>query len=85
MTILTEGTTPTTFPTEANLGTWNGRAGAPYSMVLDSMGTQPRMERYFNRPRDTFILVELPSMRILEITASDVNSALASLRMRLGS
>ena len=83
MTIMTEGTAPGTIATRSQLTSWIGRTRAPFTMVLDSADPQPDMESYFSRPRDTIIIVDLRTMTIVEIVASDVNRALTDLRMLL--
>jgi hypothetical protein len=83
MTILTEGSTPQMYPLQAQLDAWNQRANAPFSMVLDSEDPQPRMEQFFARPRDTYIQIDLSTMRIVEIITGDVQTALTNFRTRL--
>lgn len=74
--ILVEGSTPANTATKGNLDTWVNRVPLPYSATLDSVGGQPKMEEFFGVPRDQFIIVDLKTMKFINIYDSDPNSAI---------
>ena len=76
MTILTEGSTPALTATPVQLRSWISRVRAPYTTTLDSVDEQLPMEMYFNRPKDTYVIIDLHTMVIERIFVSDVNGAI---------
>lgn len=80
--VLVEGATPSDIGTKSNLNSWISSLKLPFTYVLDSVAPQIDMETYFNTGRDTYIIVELPSMKILEVidqSAGGVKKALTVL------
>ena len=84
MGILTEGRTPDVKATQANLTAWSMSATAPYTLTLDSVAPQMPMEDEFTLARDSYILIDLMTMKIVEIYEQDVNGALARMETLLG-
>lgn len=74
--ILVEGSTPTNTATKPNLDTWVNRVPLPYTATLDSTGNQPKMEDFFAVPRDQFIIIDLKTMKFVDIYDSDPNGAI---------
>ncbi len=52
-------------------------------MTLDSVAPQPFMEDYFGLARDSYIIIDLSTMKIVEIIEQDVDAALAKLESLL--
>ena len=84
MGILTEGATPTKRATEVQLQAWSGKAMAPYTLTLDSEAPQTPMEDEFSLERDSYIIVDLKTMKIVEIYQQDVDGALQKLAELVG-
>lgn len=74
--ILVEGTTPQNTATKANLDTWINRVPLSYTATLDSTANQPKMEDFFGVPRDQFIIIDLKTMKFVNIYDSDPNGAI---------
>ena len=53
--------------TKAQLDAWISSESAPNTWSLDSAGSQPTMETYFSTGRDTYVLIDLSTMRIAKI------------------
>ena len=81
ISVLTEGSTPATPASEAQVRAWIARSRAPFTMTLDSVDAP--LESYFGRQRDTYIIIDLHTMTVVEVVGSDVNRALRDLRMLL--
>ena len=77
MGVLTEGNTPDTAATIGNLDSWIKQVKAPYTYALDegSVG----LENFFNRQRDTFIIIDVSTMTVAQIIAADGDAAVAAL------
>jgi len=84
MGILTEGRTPDLKATPAQLAAWSMSAMAPYTLTLDSVAPQPPMEDAFGLARDSYILIDLKTMKITDIVEQDIDAALAKLTAALG-
>ena len=67
MGVLTEGVTPSDVATTANLDAFVSKAGAPFTYTLDSVSPQTDLESYFSNARDTFIIIDLETMKIEQI------------------
>jgi hypothetical protein len=52
--------------TKLELDQWVLALKTPNTWVLNSMGSQPEMEAYFNTPRDFWMIVDLSTMKILQ-------------------
>ena len=83
--ILVEGTNPNNVATRANLNQWIGKAGLPFSAALDSVDPQPTMETFFGVPRDQFVIVDLKTMKFIDILNADPTGAIAEVEGLLGS
>ncbi len=83
MSIVTEGTRPDNKANKVQLDSWIGKASAPFGMTLDSVAPQPFMEDYFGLARDSYIIIDLTTMKIVEIFEQDVDGALAKLESLL--
>jgi hypothetical protein len=79
MQILVEGKTPQDVATKDNLDAWIAKVPLPYTTALDSVDPQDPMETFFVVPRDQFILVDLKTMKFLDILDADPNSAIAEI------
>jgi hypothetical protein len=82
MGVLTEGATQTTPATKANLDAWISGLGVPFTWTLDSVTPQDTLEDWYGEPRDSFILIDLKTMKVVEI-ASDHVKALTDLQALL--
>ena len=71
MIILTEGKTPSDIATRANLDAWIAKVPQPFTATLDSVDPQAGMESYFSVPRDQFLLIDLKTMKLIEIVAAN--------------
>jgi hypothetical protein len=83
--LITEGTYATGgyLPaTQPQLDAWISSASAPNTWTLDSAGSQPPMETYFSTGRDTYVLIDLSTMRIAKIDY-DVTVALSDFNAML--
>ena len=67
MGVLTEGRTPSEPATESNLGSFINKAKAPFTYTLDSVSPQTDLESYFDSLRDSFIIIDLSTMKIVNI------------------
>src|SRR5258706_2900459 len=83
MSIVTEGSRPDNKATKAQVDNWIGKAMAPFGMTQDSVAPQPFMEDFFGVARDTYIIIDLKTMMIVEIFEQDVTGALAKLESLL--
>ena len=83
MVVLTEGTTHSNKATQANLDTWVGSAKAPYTTTLDSAAPQPGMETFFKTDRDTAVLVDLKTMKVVQVIRNNAARALTELNKLL--
>ena len=81
--VLTEGVTPTDVATPTNLDKFIAGTKAPYSFALDAEAPATDLETYFNEPRDTSILIDLKTMKIVDIIESDIARAMAELQSLL--
>jgi hypothetical protein len=75
--VLVEGDPPNEPATRANLEAWITSAKAPYTWALDATAPQTDFKTYFSVPRDTAILINLSTMKIISI--GDLGSALTEL------
>ena len=57
-------------------------ANAPYTTTLDATDGQPGLEAYFDTFKETSILFDLATMRIVDISY-DLTKVLEELRQRL--
>jgi hypothetical protein len=76
MEILVEGSTPASAATRPNLDQWITQVPEPFTTVLDSVPPQPGMETFFGTPRDQFIIVDLRTMKFIDIWDADPQSAI---------
>ena len=83
MGILVEGNPPSKPATKANLDGWIFSAKAPNTWALDSTAPQPLIGEYVSLGRDAFIIVDLKTMMIVEITLGNVALALNNLEALL--
>ena len=79
MNVLVEGTTPTNAATKTNLDQWSNRIPLPYTAALDSVDPQQTMEMYFNTPRDQFVLIDLKTMKFIDIFDSNPLAAIKEI------
>jgi len=77
--ILVEGRTPTDVATRANVDQWAARLPEPYTGLLDSVDPQPKLEDFFNVPRDQFIIVDLRTMQFVDIYEADPSGAVSEV------
>lgn len=73
MGILVEGTSPsdpTNVATKSDLDRFIGKAMAPYSYSLDSVAPQPQLEKYFKCERDQSLIVDLQTMKIVQMASA---------------
>ena len=82
--ILVEGKTPQDVATRANLNTWIAKVPLPFSAALDSVDPQPTMETFFGVPRDQFIIIDLKTMKFVDILDADPRGAIAEVEALLG-
>ena len=75
--VLTEGNPPTVPATEPELASWIASAQTPHSWALDAAPPQTDFESYFGQPRDTAVIIDLSTMKIVDIT--DLGTALTEL------
>src|SRR5438105_2629475 len=66
MDVLVEGTTPSTPATQANLNSWIGSAGEMFTATLDATDPNFALEFYFTAGRDTYVIVDLKTMQIVD-------------------
>jgi hypothetical protein len=83
VTILVEGKTPTDLATRSNLDAWIGRLPESYTGLLDSVDPQPKLEDFFSVPRDQFVIVDLKTMKFVDIYEADPNGAMAAVESML--
>ncbi|MSP61951.1 MAG: hypothetical protein EXR72_16790 [Myxococcales bacterium] len=83
MGILVEGTTHVNVATKSNLDAWIGAAKTPHTWTLDGVAPQATMQVYFGKPRETYFIIDLKTMKILEIINNDVSTAMSNLAARL--
>ena len=81
--VLVEGKTPNDAATKANLDSWIGRVPLPYTAILDSVDPQPSLESFFGVPRDQFVIVDLKTMKLVDILGADPNGAIAAVEALL--
>ena len=67
MGILAEGTTPADVATKNQLDLFISKAGAQFTYVLDGVAPQTDAETYFSNERDTFIMIDLKTMKIVKV------------------
>ena len=60
-----------------DLDSWIAANKAPNTWTLDS---NPSVEQYFNRIYDTFVIVDLRTMKIVRISSNDGVDALAAFQ-----
>ena len=77
--VLVEGKTPSDAAARGNLDLWIPRLPEPYTGTLDSVDPQPTLENFFNVPRDQFVLVELSTMKLIDILDADPKGAVAEV------
>jgi hypothetical protein len=83
MVVLTEGTTHSNKATKANLDSWIGSAKAPYTTTLDADPPQKDLEAFFGTDRDTAVLVDLKTMKVVQIIRNNATRALTELNKLL--
>jgi hypothetical protein len=81
LVVLTEGSGPSATATKAQLDNWIATIKAPYTTTLDATGSP--LESYFNATRDTFFIVELAGMKLVDLSY-DPAVALDHLQRYLG-
>lgn len=89
--VLTEGISPTgAAATKGNLNTWIMRTAQPFTGSLDSASSSPSgepqlpLEEYFGLPRDNFLVIDLRTMRLVDVFDSNPTAALDSATQLLG-
>jgi hypothetical protein len=83
MNILTEGSRPDNRANRAQLDMWITRATAPFTVTLDSVAPQPFLEDFFSLQRDSYLIIDLSTMKIVDVYEQDVDAALAKLESLL--
>jgi hypothetical protein len=84
MQILVEGRAVTSAAVKGNLDQWIGRVPLPYTSTLDSVAPQPTMETFFSVPRDQFLIVDLKTMKLVDIFDTDPMGAIAEVEGLVG-
>ncbi len=65
MGVVVEGSTPADAATKANLDSFITQVGAPFTYTIDA--TPTGLEDLFGVLRDTFVILDLSTMKILRI------------------
>ena len=81
--ILVEGKTPTDTATKDQLDAWIAKVPLPFSGALDSVDPQPSLETFFNVPRDQFIIIDLKTMKFIDVLDADPKGAIAEVEALL--
>jgi hypothetical protein len=78
LTVMTEGRTGADVATKANLIAWIGRVPTYHSATLDAAldGMPSPLEEFFGVPRDTFFLVDLRTMKVVDVWRADPGAAI---------
>ncbi len=84
MVILVEGSSPGSSATKSQLNNWISKVPQPFTGTLDSVDPQPLMEDYFGVPRDQFIVVDLKTMKMVEVVQANPKQAIADVEAMLG-
>lgn len=85
MLVLTEGTSPTgPAATRNNLDSWIQRAQQPFTATLDSVAPQTPLEEYFSVPRDHFFVIDLATMKLLNVYDSNPTAAVEEAASLIG-
>lgn len=72
MSVVTQGTSPQVPATKTHLDQWIAGASMPFTATLDTSPPGDAMEDYFGVGRDSYIMVDLATMKIERIlTAAD--------------
>jgi len=84
MGVLVDGSTHAAQATKANLDAWiTGNNKTPNTWVWDPTVNPPEIETFLNRPYDSFLIVDLKTMRIVRISSNDGMAALAAFEQLL--
>ena len=79
MGVLVEGGTPSDIATRDNLDAWVTSLKIPYTFVLDSVKPQLDMETYFNTGRDTYVIIDLKTMKVLNVDDQNAGGVMQAL------
>jgi len=83
--VLTEGTSPGGAPAnKLNLKDWIGATNEPYTGSLDSEVPQAMLEDFFGVARDHFLLIDLATMKLVDMYDSDPIGAVDAAVQLLG-
>ncbi len=79
MQILVEGKTPSDMAGKAQLDAWITSINLPYTATLNEADPNYELEAYFNVPRDQFIIVDLKTMKLVDVLDSDPMGAISEV------
>lgn len=75
--VLTEGSSPTgPAATRNNLDNWIQRSQQPFTATLDSVAPQTPLEEYFGVARDHFFVIDLATMKLIDVLDSNPTAAI---------
>lgn len=84
MQILVEGKTPSDMATRTQLDAWIATIKLPYTAALNEADPNFELETYFNVPRDQFIIVDLRTMKLVDVLDADPMGAIAEVEGLVG-
>jgi len=81
--VLVFGATASTPATKANLDNWITSIASPNTWALDSKPPQDPLTDFFGTGHDEFVIVDLQTMKIVELVPGNVRLALTKLNALL--
>ena len=82
--IVTEGSDPSLAATHAELDSWITTENAPNTWVVENVASSADgTEKTFASGRDTYVVIDLATMKILSIDHNNEPTALANFKARL--
>ncbi len=77
--ILVEGSSGSAAATQANLKSWISSTSSPNTWLLDSVDPQAKMEDYFDVSRDAWIIIDLKTMKLVQVKMVAPNESVQDL------
>lgn len=74
--VMTDGNPPGRRATQAQIDSWIANVKQPFTTFNDSEAPQPAFNDYFGIDRDHFLIIELSTMKLIDIVAADPVAAI---------